>query len=122
MSIDKDLLKQVDDLRTQMGFAGRSEVLRAGIRMLIADSREKEKLVGRLSSVLLLIHDQRVENVVTEVKHRFEDVINTHVHNHLKRGKCLEIFVLEGEASRIRRFVREFQVSGKMDYIKLIIA
>ncbi len=122
ISLNEKMLEEIDKIQKELGFSGRSEVIRAGARMLISDKREKEKLTGRINSILLLIHSQDVENVVTETKHEFEDITNTQVHSHLKGNKCLEIFVLDGDAERIKEFVELFQVSGKMDYVKLIVA
>ncbi|KYK36570.1 MAG: CopG family ribbon-helix-helix protein [Theionarchaea archaeon] len=122
ISLNEKMLEEIDKIQKELGFSGRSEVIRAGARMLIADKREKEKLAGRINSILLLIHSQDVENVVTETKHEFEDITNTQIHSHLKGNKCLEIFVLDGDAKRIKEFVELFQVSGKMDYVKLIVA
>ncbi|MGD2247549.1 MAG: CopG family ribbon-helix-helix protein [Candidatus Methanofastidiosia archaeon] len=122
VSLNKKMLEELDNIQKELGFSGRSEVIRAGARMLIADKREKEKLTGEINSILLLIHTQDVENVVTGIKHEFEDITNTQVHSHLQGGKCLEIFVLDGDAERIREFVELFQTSGKMDYMKLIVA
>jgi CopG family nickel-responsive transcriptional regulator len=122
VSVNDGLLEELDKLQRELGFSGRSEVIRAGARMLIADSREKEQLEGTLNAVLLLIHLQKAEDTVTEIKHDFEDIISTQIHNHLREDKCLEIFILEGDAARIKELVRAFQASGKMDYVKLIVA
>lgn len=116
------MLEEIDRIQKELGFSGRSEVIRAGARMLIADAKEKEKLLGSITSILLLIHNQEVEDAVTRIKHDFEDITSTQVHSHLGGGKCLEIFVLDGDAERIKTFVELFQVSGKMDYVKLIVA
>ena len=122
ISLTDEILEEIDRLQKELGFSGRSEVMRAGARMLLADDKEKEALEGRLNSVLLLIHAQKVEDVVTEIKHEFEDIISTHIHNHLREDKCLEVFILEGDAARIKQLVRLFQTNRKMDYVKLIIA
>lgn len=122
ISLKDEILEEIDRLQKELGFSGRSEVVRAGARMLLADNKEKEKLEGRLSSVLLLIHTQKVEDTVTEIKHDFEDIISTQIHNHLRGDKCLEVFILEGDAARIKQLVRLFHASGKMDYVKLVIA
>ncbi len=122
ISLTDEILEEIDRLQKELGFSGRSEVVRAGARMLLADSKEKGKLEGRLNSVLLLIHSQKVEDTVTEVKHEFEDIISTQIHNHLREDKCLEVFILEGDAERIKQLVRHFQTSRKMDYVKLIVA
>jgi CopG family nickel-responsive transcriptional regulator len=122
ISVNGGLLEELDRLQRALGFSGRSEVLRAGARMLIADNREKEQLEGTLNAVLLLIHAQKAEDTVTEIKHDFEDISSTQLHNHLRGDKSLELFILEGDAARIKELVRAFQASGKMDYVKLIVA
>jgi len=122
ISLPDEILEEIDRLQKELGFSGRSEVVRAGARMLLADSKEKGKLEGRLNSVLLLIHSQKVEDTVTEVKHEFEDIISTQIHNHLREDKCLEVFILEGDATRIKQLVQRFQTSRKLDYVKLIVA
>ena len=122
ISLSDKLLEETDRIQKELGFSGRSEVIRAGARMLIADSREKEKLVGRINSILLLIHNQKMEDIVTEIKHRFEDITKTQIHSHLRENKCLEVFVLDGDAKRIKEITRLFQTSGKMEYVKLIVA
>ena len=122
ISLNEKILEEIDKIQAELGFSGRSEVIRAGARMLVADVREKEELTGTLNSILLLIHSQEVENVVTSIKHDFEDITNTQIHSHLRGEKCLEIFVLDGDADRIKHFVDLFQTSGKMDYVKLIVA
>ena len=122
ISLNEELLKEIDRVQKEFGFSGRSEVIRAGIRMLIADNKEKEKLIGAINSILLLVHNQEVEDTVTEIKHKFEDIINTQIHSHLKDDKCLEVFILNGDAERIKQLIKLFQVCGKMEYIKLVIA
>jgi len=96
ISLTAEILNEIDKLQQELGFSGRSEVMRAGARMLLADNKEKENLEGRLNSVLLLIHTQK--------------------------DKCLEVFILEGDAERVKQLVRLFRASGKMDYVKLIVA
>jgi CopG family nickel-responsive transcriptional regulator len=122
ISVNEKILEEIDRIQEELGFSGRSEVIRAGARMLIADAKEKEKLSGQINSILLLIHTQEVESVVTLIKHDFEDITNTQIHSHLKGGKCLEIFILDGEAERTKELMGQFLVSGKMEYVKLIVA
>jgi len=122
ISLNDTILKEIDRIQNELGYSGRSEVIRAGARLLISESKEKEKLTGNINSILLLIHSQEAENVVSEIKHKFEDVTNTQIHSHLREDKCLEIFVLDGDADRIKEMIRLFQTSRKMEYVKLIVA
>lgn len=121
ISLNEKLLTEIDKIKEEIGFSGRSEVIRASARMLIADNKEKRDLKGEINSILVLIHNQEVEDKVTEIKHDFEDIINTQIHSHLKENKCMEIFILDGSADRIKELARMFQISRKLDYVKLIV-
>ncbi|MEM3654134.1 MAG: CopG family ribbon-helix-helix protein [Candidatus Bathyarchaeia archaeon] len=121
VSLNEEILKEIDEVKKELGFSGRSEVIRAGARMLIADNKEREKLVGKLNPILLLIHSQKAEDIVTKIKHEFEDITKTQIHSHLKEDKCLEIFILDGDAERIKQFANLFQTSRKIEYVKLIV-
>ena len=121
ISLNEKLLEEIDKIKDEIGFSGRSEVIRASSRMLIADNKEKEELSGEINSILVLIHSQEVEDKVTEIKHDFEDIINTQIHSHLKENKCMEIFILDGLAERIKELSKMFQKSRKIDYVKLIV-
>jgi CopG family nickel-responsive transcriptional regulator len=121
ISLNEKLLSEIDNIKDEIGFSGRSEVIRASARMLIADNKEKRDLNGEINSILVLIHNQEVEDKVTEIKHDFEDIINTQIHSHLKENKCMEIFILDGSADRIKELAKMFQVSRKLDYVKLIV-
>lgn len=122
VSLNDKMLKEIDKIQRKLGFSGRSEVIREGARMLIADNKEKEKLSGKLNSVLLLTHNRKNEGVVDEIKHKFGDIITTQIHNCLQGNTCLEIFVLEGDAERIKQLVKSFQISKKIEYAKLVVA
>ncbi|MCD6479356.1 CopG family ribbon-helix-helix protein [Candidatus Bathyarchaeota archaeon] len=121
VSLSESLLEEVSRIQREMGFSGRSEVVRAGLRRLIAERRERERLSGRINSILLVVHEREDEDIVNRIKHEFDDVINTQLHSHLRGEKCLEIFILDGEAERIKEIVDCFETCGKMEYVKLII-
>ena len=122
ISLNDKILAEIDAIQMEYGYSGRSEVMRAGARLLISENKEREKLSGIINSVLLLIHTQNVENIVSDIKHQYEDITKTQIHSHLAENKCLDLFVLEGDADKIRSMFRRFQISGKMDTVKLINA
>ena len=107
--------------KRKWAFQEESDVIRASARMLIADNREKSTMTGDTNSVLTLIHSQEAEDKVTEIKHDYEDIINTQIHSHLKEQKCLEIFILDGDVHRMYQLAKMFQTSRKMDYVKLTV-
>jgi len=120
ISLNDDMLDDVDKLMKALGFSGRSELVRAGIRSLISEEKERQDILGSLHALLLVIHDEESEQEVTSAKHMFDELINTHIHSKVDNNKCLEIFLLKGEADKIKNMTKEFQTNKKMDRVKLI--
>ena len=121
-SLSDVTLQQLQRIQKTMGFSGRSEAIRAAIRMLATESKEMEALAGKVTGILLLIHDHEAESLVTNMKHTFLDIIHTQLHNRFKEGKCLELFLLEGEADRVREMTEAFQRADDIEFVKLLIA
>ena len=122
VSLNNTILQEIDKLQKNMGYSGRSEVIRSGIRLLISENKENEQLTGDINAILLVIHSQDVENAVSDIKHHYEDVTTTQIHSHLKKNKCLELFIIEGPAERIKQMMGDFRTSRKMDLVKLFVA
>jgi CopG family nickel-responsive transcriptional regulator len=122
LSLNNTILREIEKIQKEQGFSSRSEVIRAGVRILSSENKEMDLLTGKINSILLLVHGHDFENIVSNIKHNFEDITTTQVHSHLKNNKCLEIFVLEGESERIKEMIRQFKTSKKMDLVKLIVA
>lgn len=121
ISLNESMLKHIDDLQKEFGFSGRSEVIRAGIRMLLADKIEKERLVGNIGCVLIVTHEEEDE-ASTRIKLKYECIIKTHLHCKLNNNKCLELFVIEGDAEKIQSMSKEFQANEGMEHVRLLVA
>jgi CopG family nickel-responsive transcriptional regulator len=122
VSLNQRILNDIDMLQEEMGFSGRSETIRAAIRMLLADKREKDDLKGTIDATLFVIHDEKASDKVSTIRHDYQDLIKTQVHNHLENQKCLEIFVIRGDAKRIKSMTNAFQVNKNLDYVKLFVS
>jgi CopG family nickel-responsive transcriptional regulator len=120
ISLNDDLLGEIDRLMKALGFSGRSELVRAGIRSLISEERERQDILGTLHALLLVIHDEESEQEVTQTKHTYDELVSTHIHSKVDNNKCLEIFLLRGEADRIKNMTQAFQTNKRMDRVKLV--
>lgn len=120
VSLNDDILTEIDKLQKALGFSGRSEIVRAGIRNLLAEEKDRQHLSGHLFAVLLAIHDEKSDDQVTEMGHGYDKLITTHIHNKIEGDRCLEIFLLKGDAEEIRDMTKRFQSNKKMDHVKLI--
>ena len=121
VSVSEKILEDLDRIQRDIGFSGRSEAIRAGIRLLLSDAAEKNAMTGRVRGILLVIHEHEAENAITRIKHNFLDIIYTQLHNRFKEGKCLELFILDGEADRIRQLKESFQKNENIEHVKLIL-
>ena len=121
ISLNKEILEEIDKLRNSLGFSGRSEIVRAGIRNLLAEDRERQELIGMIHALLLVIHDEKSDDQVSQMRHDYDKLINTHLHNKIDRNRCLEIFLLSGEANEIREMTKKFRSNKKMDHTKLVV-
>ena len=122
ISIDEETEKEIEETMKAAGYSGRSETVRSGIRLLSEEVRSLGRLKDGSFCILVAAHNSRNEGAVSSIKHRYEDVISTQIHNNLKGNKCLEIFLLSGSAERIRKMVVEFNANKKISGSKLIIA
>jgi CopG family nickel-responsive transcriptional regulator len=120
VSLNEDILQEVDKLQKALGFSGRSEIVRAGIRNLLAEERDRQNLSGRIFAVLMAIHDEKSDDQVTEMGHGYDKLISTHIHNKIGGDNCLEIFLLKGDAEEIIDMTKKFKSNKKMDHVKLV--
>ncbi len=120
ISVDEDLLREVDEFCKKLGLGCRSEAFRAGVRMLLSDARE-QMLPERVDAILMVVHDQKHEAEVSQVKHAFDDIVTTQIHSHLRNNRCLDLFILSGEGRRISEMVRIFRSNRKIDHVRLVV-
>jgi len=120
ISLNDEILTELDKLQKSMGFSGRSEAIRAGIRSFVADEKQKSELNGHIHALLLVVHNDEFDHIVSGIKHNFEDLISTHLHSKIEGEKCMELFVISGDAERISTITKDFQTNKKMDTVKLV--
>ena len=122
MSLPQETLSQIDNLQSELGFAGRSELIRTAVSLLVSDTKEKAKLGGNVEGVILVIHQEKYTEDLSHVPHDFSHIIKTQIHNHLKNHKCLEIFIVQGTAEKVKKFHEQFQISRKVELVKLFVS
>ena len=120
ISLTEEILKEIDSLQKNLGFSGRSDAIRAGIRSFVAEEKQKEDLSGNVNAILLVVHNDEYDNQVNGIKHSYEDLITTHLHSKIEGNKCMELFMLKGEAGSVSSITKDFQINKRMDTVKLV--
>ena len=120
ISLNDEILSELDKLQTSMGFSGRSEAIRAGIRTFVSEEKQNSNLSGNIHAILLVLHNDEYDHVVSGITHNFEDLITTHLHSKIDKEKCMELFVIDGDAEQVTTMTKDFQRNKNMDTVKLV--
>ena len=120
ISLTEEILREIDALQKNLGFSGRSDAIRAGIRSFVSEEKQKEDLSGNVNAILLVVHNDEYDNQVNGIKHSYEDLITTHLHSKIEGDKCMELFMLKGEANSVSSITKDFQINKRMDTVKLV--
>src|SRR5438093_12081730 len=95
VSLPDELIESMTAIQESQGYAGRSDIVIAAIRLLLSDSREKASLAGRVAAILVVTHDESNEERITRFKHAYDDIVLTHIHHKIVQNNCYELFLIE---------------------------
>lgn len=121
LSFPEQMIKEMDQLQKSRGFTGRSELVRAAIRLMLEDTKEKDSMAGRISAIVTVTHSQEDEGPITRLKHSFQDIVKTHIHSKFSQGNCIELFLLEGDGKKVASMTKSFQKEENMKSVRLIV-
>ncbi len=88
---------------------------------MLDDAREKDSLKGVVNAILVITHDEFNEEPITRLKHQFEEIVKTHIHNKISHSNCVELFLLEGDGKKVSSMTRAFQKEDRLRSVKLIV-
>jgi CopG family nickel-responsive transcriptional regulator len=105
VSIDSQLIKKFDALIRRKGYTTRSEAIRDMIRDSLVEQEweaEDRETVGTITLVYNH-HTRELDHALTDMQHKsFQQIISA-LHVHLDAHNCLEVLVVKGKSSEIRK-------------------
>lgn len=124
ISLPKSLLYRFDRLISFRGYSNRSEAIRDLIREYLVE-REwetgKKETVGTVNLVYDH-HKRELDKVLTNLQHQHCDSIISALHIHLDRNNCLEVVVVKGKSTRIKKIADKLISTKGVKYGKLTAA
>ena len=124
VSLDASLLEKFDRLNAQKGYKNRSEAIRDLIREKMvseewADPEQELDTVGVFS--LVYNHEQRdLNSTLTKIQHRYVDLIVSSTHIHIDHHNCLEVIIMRGKSTLIKKISDELASTRGVKHGKLI--
>jgi CopG family nickel-responsive transcriptional regulator len=114
VSMPDELLERLDAFAEEHGYTGRSEVVREASRNLLSEFDDKQLEDRDLMGVVTVLFDFQstdVEQKMMHLRHDYEELVTSHVHNHVGDHYCMELFILEGELEDISTFVGKIRAT-----------
>jgi len=105
ISLDRTLSRQLDRMLREKGYRTRSQAVADMVRDWLVEHRQEIDDGEEVAATLTLVYDHHkahVQEVLTELQHRFRGAIVSALHVHLDHHNCLEVLVLRGKASDLR--------------------
>jgi len=123
VSIEENLLKKFDQSNENI-YDNRSEAIRDLIRNKIIEEeklKEKENVVGTIT----LIYDHHklgLSDKMNQIQHDYHCLFKSNLHLHLNRDFCLEVIVVEGLQSKLKKVSSKLIALKGVKHGKLTVA
>jgi len=122
VSVESSLLDKFDNLIERKGYGNRSEAIRDLMReFLVSEEWEKNvETVGVLS--LVYSHESReLQEVLAGIQHNHLEAIISSTHVHLDLHNCLEVVILKGKSSLIKKISEDLLSTKRVKHGKLLM-
>jgi len=113
ISLEDDLLKELDLLVRRREFPNRSQAIRFLIRKNIVE--QDWNLDKNVAGCAVLVYDHHKRSLLNKsmrLQHKYQKLILSVQHVHLDHSNCLEVVALKGKASELK------ELSDKLIAIK----
>lgn len=123
VSLNSDLLKKFDKLIESKGYRNRSEAIRDLIREDLVSEEWKsggEETVG-VFSLVYDHHKSDLSQVINNIQHNNLNIIRSSTHVHIDHKNCLEVIILKGKSSEIRKLTDQLASTKGIKHGKLIM-
>jgi CopG family nickel-responsive transcriptional regulator len=123
VSLPPALLNQLDQMSNEKGYKNRSLAIADMIRDRLVEHRQKlgNKEIAGTITLVYDHHRQHVQATLTDIQHDHHKVIISTVHVHLDHHNCLEVLVVRGKASVIKKIADELISANGVKHGKLTV-
>ena len=123
VSLPPQLLKQFDAMTGEKGYAKRSQAIADIIRDKLIEHQQQFGN-AEIAGTITLVYDHHKPHLqagLTDIQHDHHEVILSTVHVHLDHHNCLEVLIVRGQASVIRKIADELIAAKGVKHGKLTV-
>ena len=124
VSLPKALLKDLDVMVTQKGYANRSQAMADMVRGQLVEHRQQLGDVTITGTITLVYdhHKPQLQAKLTDIQHEHHDAVVSTLHVHLDHHNCLEVLVVKGKAALIRQMADDLLAAKGVKTGRLMVA
>jgi CopG family nickel-responsive transcriptional regulator len=107
ITLDDDLMADLDRIIAARGYQNRSEAIRDLARAGLAQAAVEAPGSGECVAALVYVYDHEARDLpkrLTRGFHEHHDLAQATLHVHLDEASCLEVTVLKGRGSEVQSF------------------
>lgn len=124
VTLDEDLLAELDALMEKRGYQNRSEAIRDLARAGLAQAKEDDDESGDCVAALVYVYDHAARDLTQRLVQNFHghhDLSLATLHVHLNDESCLEVTTLKGQSREVRNFSDHIIAERGVRYGRLVV-
>src|SRR5205823_5862548 len=107
ITIDDELMHELDRIIASRGYQNRSEAIRDLARAGIREAAENLDAKGDCVAALVYVYDHAARQLpkrLTEAFHDHHELSLASMHAHLDHDNCMEVTILRGQTAKVQHF------------------
>jgi CopG family nickel-responsive transcriptional regulator len=122
ISLEQDLLERFDLLIKEKGYGSRSEAIRDLVRdHFVEEDVASNKAVVATITLIYDHHQPKLSEQLVSAQHDYEGQVLAATHMHLDHRNCLEVIILKGRGTDVKRFADRLLSLKGVKHGKLVL-
>jgi len=124
ITLDDDLIDELDIMIAEHGYQNRSEAIRDFARAGMQQAAQEKGKSGECVAALVYVYDHAARNLsrrLVENYHSHHDLSLATLHVHLDNDNCMEVTAFRGSGSEIQHFADHIIAERGVKYGRLIL-
>jgi CopG family nickel-responsive transcriptional regulator len=124
ITIDDDLLTEIDAAAVKRGYQNRSEIFRDLARAGLQQANHEPAAVGQCVAALVYVYDHAARDLskrLVENFHGHRDLSLATLHVHLDDDSCMEVTALKGASGEVQHFADHIIAERGVRYGRVVM-
>ncbi|MDB5502272.1 MAG: nickel responsive regulator [Tardiphaga sp.] len=128
ITLDDDLMEQLDAMIAEHGYQNRSEAIRdfarAGMQQAMQDKGQEKDRSGECVAALVYVYDHAARDLsrrLVDTYHHHHDLSLATLHVHLDDDNCMEVTALRGQGNDVQHFADHIIAERGVKYGRVVM-